>query len=82
MKPLIDAAYYLQFELFKNACLCKMATEFFGKAPTEEELLEFKNKNELPDLTRAEEEELQANYQPIFKMLEQKFRDDLTQEEK
>ncbi|KAL4442376.1 hypothetical protein ABPG74_005717 [Tetrahymena malaccensis] len=80
IKPLLDAAYYLNFELFKDACLCIIACDFYVGA-TETELDQFIEKNGLKELSPEEELEIMKEFAPVFEKLNEKFKKQLDEEQ-
>lgn len=72
MKPLIDAAYYLNIEAFKDVCKCMIACEFYI-GPSEKELLDFQEKYGLAELTPEEDIQIMNEFAPAFEQLNKKF---------
>mmetsp|Transcript_7200 Transcript_7200/g.978 ORF Transcript_7200/g.978 Transcript_7200/m.978 type:complete len:80 (+) Transcript_7200:360-599(+) len=79
MKPLVDAAYYFGFDLFKDACLACLASEFYV-GPTESDLEKFKAKHGIKDLSPEEELEIMKEFEPVFDQLNKKFQNEMEQE--
>ncbi|KRX03654.1 hypothetical protein PPERSA_04206 [Pseudocohnilembus persalinus] len=68
--PLIDAAYYLNLEGFKNACQAALAYEFII-GPTDDDIKNFKEKHNII-ITPEEEKEFGEEFEVMFKELNEK----------
>lgn len=70
MTPLIDAAFFLNLEGFKNACLAGISYEFVI-GPTEEDLKKFKDKHNIM-ISADEEKKYGEEFEIMFKELNEK----------
>ncbi|KAL4492535.1 hypothetical protein ABPG72_007648 [Tetrahymena utriculariae] len=80
LKPLIYAAYHLDFEKFKEICLVTLGCPFYV-GDTDQEIERFKQKWDINEITPEEERVIMENNKPIFDHINETFEKKMQQEE-